>query len=277
MKIDRISIITACLNAERYIEETVRSVLEQTAVRSGRVELEYLVYDADSSDRTVEILDSVAHESLTVVSEPDEGLYHALQKGFGRASGQVTAYINAGDYYHRGAFDVVLDVFESHDVHWLTGLSVRCNDQSQVTKVTLPYRYRRAMLRKGLHNGATLPFVKQEATFWSTALLETVDMERLGEFRLAGDSYLWSRFATRASLTIVQAFLGTFRVHEGQLSSAMDLYRSEARQIAGPPKWTDRTVAWFDRWLWRSPDRVKLAANRSILRYDHERRRWTRG
>jgi glycosyltransferase involved in cell wall biosynthesis len=57
--IQRISIITVCRNAEASIADTMRSVLRQTAVLSGRVELEYLVHDGMSTDRTLEIVESL--------------------------------------------------------------------------------------------------------------------------------------------------------------------------------------------------------------------------
>ncbi|PYV15323.1 MAG: hypothetical protein DMG07_10045, partial [Acidobacteria bacterium] len=114
-------IVTPCLNAERLVGETMKSVLEQSALESGRVRLEYWIVDGGSTDRTVEIARSHRSDAVHVISEPDRGMYDALVKGLRGASAGVSAYLNAGDLYSRQAFDAVLDVFDSRRVKWLTG------------------------------------------------------------------------------------------------------------------------------------------------------------
>ena len=64
-------IVTPCLNAERLIGETMKSVIEQSALESGRVRLEYWIVDGGSTDRTVEIARSHASEAVHVISEPE--------------------------------------------------------------------------------------------------------------------------------------------------------------------------------------------------------------
>ncbi|HAJ59018.1 MAG TPA: glycosyl transferase, partial [Cyanobacteria bacterium UBA8543] len=127
----KFSIITPCFNAEKYIEETVRSVIEQTVILSKKAELEYIICDGNSSDRTVEVVESIkCHykcDFIKIISEPDLGMYDALSKGLKLASGDIVAYINAGDYYNKHAFDVVLEVIESEKANWLTGYNVFYN------------------------------------------------------------------------------------------------------------------------------------------------------
>jgi glycosyltransferase involved in cell wall biosynthesis len=77
----KISIITPCRNAARFIGETVESVIGQTALFSGRAELEYIVCDGNSSDGTPDIVRSYGNKSIKIVSEPDAGMYDALSKG----------------------------------------------------------------------------------------------------------------------------------------------------------------------------------------------------
>ena len=110
-KCEKIPIITPCLNAEKYIHETVKSVIEQNAVLSGRVELEYIICDGGSTDRTLEILNSVKTNKMKILTGKDNGLYDALAKGLKIAKGDIIAYINAGDYYNKYAFDIVMDLF----------------------------------------------------------------------------------------------------------------------------------------------------------------------
>lgn len=273
----RVSIVTPCFNAAQYIEETVRSVVNQHAVQSGRVDLEYIVCDGGSSDDTVSRAYAAADGSpISVRSELDNGMYDALSKGLLSATGDVVAYINAGDYYHAHAFDVVLDVLRRPDVRWVTGYAVTYNEVSQVTQVVLPYRYRRGLLRAGAYDGRVLPFVQQESTFWRATLHRTIDFARLAQFHLAGDAYLWSCFACEADLYIAEAYLGGFRRHAGQLSENLERYRTELRIFAKSISRSEMAVARADAWLWHAPPKVKKRFNsRLLLRYQHERRCWT--
>ena len=89
----RISIITVTYNAEATIERTMKSVAEQTYNN-----IEHLVIDGASKDRTVDI--ARQYPSATVVSEPDKGLYDAMNKGLQRATGDYLCFLNAGDTLH---------------------------------------------------------------------------------------------------------------------------------------------------------------------------------
>lgn len=89
----KISIITVCYNAERVIEQTIRSVIEQTYPH-----LEYLIIDGASTDGTAEVVRRYAEEMpIRWYSEPDKGIYDAMNKGVRKASGDYLYFLNAGD------------------------------------------------------------------------------------------------------------------------------------------------------------------------------------
>ena len=277
----KISIITPCRNAERFIGETVESVLTQSAFTSGRAELEYLICDGLSDDRTVAIAEAAAqgfrHGSVRVISRADHGMYEALAGGLRQASGDLCAYINAGDFYAKGAFDVVLDIFASGRAEWLTGLSVNYNEQSQLVGVSLPYRYRTRLFACGAYDNRLLPFVQQESTFWSTRLHRQLDFERLAGFRRAGDYYLWHRFAEIAELKIVLSHLGGFRTHRGQLSQDLEAYRQEQRQVVcgRKPGPLDLACAGFDALMWKAPIAWKKKLNpQGLFVFSNVEQRW---
>lgn len=262
MRVQKVTIVTPCRNAEHLVAQTVESIWSQTALASGRLEIEHLVFDGASRDHTVDVARRASAGRATIVSEPDGGMYDALAKGLRRATGDVVAYLNAGDMYHRTALDVVADLFETQPVEWLTGLSVRYNPRGQVFEVTLPYRFRRELIRRGMYGGRRiLPFVQQESTFWSRGLHEAVDLERLARCRYAGDFFLWKCFASRADLAIVSSFLGGFLYHPGQASEDLAAYREEVRSLAEAPSAADWIVAAVDRALWYAPPEVKKALN----------------
>ncbi|MEO0471345.1 MAG: glycosyltransferase family 2 protein [Bacteroidota bacterium] len=90
----KISIITVCFNAAATIRDAIESVLQQDFP-----EIEYIVIDGQSTDGTLDILAEYDDQITHVISEPDEGLYDAMNKGIGLASGEVVGILNADDFY----------------------------------------------------------------------------------------------------------------------------------------------------------------------------------
>ncbi len=89
-----ISIVTVCLNAEGHIEQTIQSVLAQTWPR-----LEYIVVDGGSTDGTLAIINRYKNRIAHVISEKDEGIAHAMNKGLARAAGDYVLFLQADDYF----------------------------------------------------------------------------------------------------------------------------------------------------------------------------------
>ena len=100
----RLSIITVCYNAEDGIGETLRSV-DALAFR----DFEYIIVDGASKDRTLEIIRSQGACVTKLISEPDKGIYDAMNKGMANASGEFIWFLNAKDTIHDGAFLGTLD------------------------------------------------------------------------------------------------------------------------------------------------------------------------
>lgn len=272
----KITIITPCLNAERHIGESIESVIGQSAILSGRAELELIVCDGNSTDKTVSIVNSFinCNSEIKIYSEPDTGMYAALAKGFKLATGDIIAYLNAGDFYHRCAFDVVLDLFEQKKVRWLTGYNVHYNDKSYFLNVKLPFKYRRGFFVSGFY-GTKLIFVQQESTFWDATLNQCLDYDRLASFKYAGDYYLWTEFAKECDLQIVEAYLGGFRIENGQLSGNREAYMKEMSLLITKAPLFQHILAAFDRVMWYAPVEIKKWFNKGgLFRYDHELREW---
>ena len=279
----KISVITPCFNAEKYIAETIISVMHQRAVLNNSVTLEYIICDGQSQDRTVDIAQSLlktAPKACTykIISEADLGMYDALAKGLQMASGDVMAYLNAGDLYHPGAFNVVTEVFRAQLANWITGYTVCYNERSQITEMTLPYRYRRSLFECGRY-GDGLPHVQQESTFWAAHLNQQIDFERLAGFKYAGDFYLWLQFSKVEELKVVKSYLGGFKFHAGQLTQEtvndVSAYQLELAQIARQPTALEKAQTAVDRLLWSAPYKLKKKLTaRSFVRYDQAENGW---
>ena len=91
----KFSIITVTYNAEKVLEDTIQSVISQTYHH-----VEYIIVDGASKDGTLSIIDRYRPRITTVVSEPDKGLYDAMNKGIHLATGDYLCFLNAGDSFH---------------------------------------------------------------------------------------------------------------------------------------------------------------------------------
>lgn len=89
----KISIITVCYNAEATIGKTIQSVVEQT-----HPEIEYILVDGQSNDKTMDIINSYQNKISRIISEPDKGIYDAMNKGIKAATGEYLLFLNADDY-----------------------------------------------------------------------------------------------------------------------------------------------------------------------------------
>lgn len=115
-----ISIITATFNSAKTIKDTIQSVLRQT-----NKDFEYLIIDGGSTDETIDIVKSYESEfsgRLKWVSEKDQGIYDAMNKGIKMASGDVVGILNSDDYFTSDdILQTVDNAFKSHEIDAIYG------------------------------------------------------------------------------------------------------------------------------------------------------------
>ncbi|MEC4686369.1 MAG: glycosyltransferase [Nitrospirota bacterium] len=273
----KISIITPCYNAEKYIDETIESVISQR----GNFEIEYIIVDGGSDDKTISIVEKYKRlinlgqysircndVTITSISEEDSGMYDALVKGLNIVIGDVVAYINSDDFYLPNAFSTVVEIFKTYpDVEWLTGMPVCYTEKGQIWGCSLPFKYNRTLIRKGIY-GSILPFIQQESTFWRPKLLSFLDLNRLKGYKFAGDFYTWYMFSKYVDLYIVKSCLGGFRGRKHQLSSQKNKYFSEFYSIAEKRTFLDIMRAYLyivPHYFF--PNKIKRLFNKKIIHY----------
>lgn len=140
-----ISIITVVLNGEHVIEQTILSVIAQ---KNGAIE--YIVIDGGSKDGTVNIIKKYQQHITYWISEPDRGLYDAMNKGIKAAHGQCIGLLNAGDCYQPGTFQIVQrHMQEIKSRHYVIAGSIDLVDESGVSLTTLHVKDR-ALLKRFL-------------------------------------------------------------------------------------------------------------------------------
>jgi glycosyltransferase len=106
----KITIITVCRNSAGTISETLRSVAEQ-----AYPDIEHIIIDGESTDDTLAVIQRDGTHAKKVISEPDEGIYDAMNKGLDYASGDIVAFLNADDIYYDS--EVIADVVKAFEVH----------------------------------------------------------------------------------------------------------------------------------------------------------------
>jgi glycosyltransferase involved in cell wall biosynthesis len=211
LSLPSITIVTAALNSERTIGQTLRSVREQDY--GG--ELEHVVVDGGSTDGTLEI---VRAAGLRFLSEPDRGLTHALNKGIALARGEIVGSLNSDDTYLPGALQRVGAAFAAHpEVEWVTGRCPIVDEHGReirrgVTRYKDAFLRRHSYARHLIHN-----YISAPATFARRSALQAVGGydER---FRYSADYDMWLKLGRRGDPLVLDAALATFRMAGTSLS-----------------------------------------------------------
>jgi len=159
------SVITVCFNAAATIEVTLRSMASQTYPH-----VEYIVVDGASTDTTLEVVKRYASSVTTLVSEKDEGIYDAMNKGIGLATGDVIYFLNADDWFVDDAvLTDIADVFAQDDRRMLVYGNVVYQDAPDGLVYGPAVPMRDGSIRELLHK----PFCHQ-ATFARRELFDRI-------------------------------------------------------------------------------------------------------
>jgi len=234
----KITIVTPSYNQGKYLEDTILSVLDQ-----GYPNLEYIIIDGGSTDESVSIIKKYETQLAYWVSEKDGGLYHGLEKGFARATGEIMAWINADDMYHQKSLFRVAEIFDMFGhVHWIMGSNTYFDEGGHAFIYDdLPYAQRWSAYRLRLFNGQ---FIQQESVFWRRSLWDKAGGFIDQNFSLAADFELWLRFFRYEKLYTTTFMLAGFRFrNENQKSyNQRNQYLDELKLILEREKKRDGKV-----------------------------------
>lgn len=220
----KISIVTPNLNTGEFIERTILSVLSQ-----GYPNLEYIVVDGGSTDHSLSIIRDYQSDITHWVSEADNGLYDALNKGFKMTSGEIMGYLNSDDMLYPGALVRLAQLFSKHSaVQWLQGYPTVFNEHDKVIFTRPPRHLARYFYARRFTSSHE--FIQQESTFWSRRLWEKAGGRFNSQYRLAGDFELWLRFYRHEKLYVTRCLIGGFRSRSDQLSGNTSDYIQECER-----------------------------------------------
>ena len=156
----RFSIITVCRNSESTIAQCIESVLSQT-----NVDIEYILIDGNSTDATVSVINEYQQHISTLVSEPDNGIYDAMNKGLSIATGDVIGFLNADDFYtSNSALLKIQNEFEKNDIDACYGdlCYVSQNDTDNVIRYWKSNEFKKGLFSKGWNPPHPTFYVKKE-------------------------------------------------------------------------------------------------------------------
>jgi glycosyltransferase involved in cell wall biosynthesis len=205
-----ISIIMPSYNQASFLEEAVRSILDQ-----ADIEVELLVMDPGSTDGSRELLLALQEEygkKLRLFFESDKGQSDAVNRGMAAADGEALGWLNSDDRLKPGALALVATLLKDTGPTWLYGRSgIIGVDGEAVSSMIVKYKNWRGASFSRLKL-LTENFIPQMAVFWNRQMWETAG--GLDETKdLDMDYDLWLRFAAVADPVVVQQELADFRVH----------------------------------------------------------------
>jgi glycosyltransferase involved in cell wall biosynthesis len=155
----KITIVTVCFNSADTIRDTIESVLNQTYVN-----LEYIIVDGGSTDDTMQIVSEYESRIAKVVSEPDKGIYDAMNKGIGLATGDVIGILNSDDFYASSdVIAVIMYTYHQNQTDILFGdlIYVARKDVSSAVRIYNSAGFRPWMLRFGWMPPHPATFIKR--------------------------------------------------------------------------------------------------------------------
>ena len=219
----KITIVTPNYNSGEYLEQTILSILNQNYPN-----LEYIIIDGGSTDNSIEIIRKYEAKLAFWASEPDKGLYDAVQKGFEKSTGSIMGWLNSDDMLHRNSLFTLAEIFSTLDgVNWVQGRPSFFDKNGRIIGVNPIQRWSKYHFYIGQYK-----WIQQESTFWRRSLWEQVNESLNTNLKLAGDFELWIRFFEYQQLYTTSALIGGFRFRPNQLSTTHTTnYHREVQEV----------------------------------------------
>lgn len=238
----KVSIVTISCNQVLFLEQALRSVLDQTYPN-----VEYIVVDPGSTDGSRAIIQRYSHRIDRVLLDPDEGPADGLNKGFRLATGDIYGFLNSDDFLLPGALARVVEAFRRRpSIDVISGHALVVDENGAVTNRLYSRRF---SLERFVYGAATLA---QQSTFFRASAFSRTDGFNSSN-RVAWDGELWVDLAlSGAVFSRINAFLSAYRLYpqsitgSARMQHALMLYQARLfRKVKGRDKTsTDDLRRW---------------------------------
>lgn len=212
-----VSVITICKNAETQIKSTALSVFEQTYQN-----IEYVIIDGESTDDTLQVVNKIASNfplrTVKVISESDDGIADAMNKGVLNSSGHIIIHLHAGDsFIDKNVLDRVVQTYIESPWRWAVAGSVVVNENRIATHVYSPLNDYKKLIKKN--------FIPHQSTFLVRDIFDKHGLFRV-DMKQAMDYEYWLRivFAGGERFTVLP-FNTTYFLSGGRSSKLFELLR----------------------------------------------------
>jgi glycosyltransferase involved in cell wall biosynthesis len=246
----KFTIITANKNGDRFLEETIRTVISQ---KGSGVDLEYIVIDGGSADDSLEIIMSYEQDISQIISEEDRGPVSAINKGLRLASGEIVAWLNADDRYHPGALTRVAQAMTAYPDRALCFGACRIIDDSGREIRRGITRFKEAFFPlSSRFTIQCLNYISQPAMFFRRSALEAAGYLREDMVAAWDYDFILRLWRQGGAVHVPGAPLADFRWHTGSISARrfaiqfkeeFDAAARDAGWLA-PQTW----IHWLVRW-----------------------------
>jgi glycosyltransferase involved in cell wall biosynthesis len=213
-----ISIITIIYNDVQHVEETIKSVIQQSLKN-----IEYVVIDGGSTDGTVDVIKKYNKGIDSWISEPDEGIYDAMNKGIFASTGDWIIFVNSGDYFvHSEVLSAIDSFLRSQVEDILSGLVKVVDERGKWLGYRHPYK---SSINSQIKNGNT---IAHQATFVRRAVFEKIGVFNT-KYKIQGDYDFWLRcFDAGVGIKRISNDICCFRI--AGLSSSREAYRNSIKE-----------------------------------------------
>ena len=236
----KVSIVTISYNQAAFLEQTIRSVIEQ-----DYPEIEYIIVDPGSTDESRNIIEKYRSKFTHIIYEPDDGPADGLNKGFRIAKGEIYGFLNSDDYLLPGAIRKVVDHFyKKPSIDVVSGNAFIIDDKGCIIRKAYSDHYSLFGAAFGASN------LLQQATFFrATAFKKTRGFNIDNRTSWDGELFVDLKL-NGANFDRCDEYLGAFRIHPDSISGSArlkDTYHQDCEKQF--QKILHRKKTWYDPFI----------------------------
>ena len=245
----KVSLITTCYNRAATIKGSIESVLGQ-----DYPDIEYIVVDGASSDGTLDVVNQYKDKITTIISEPDNGMYEAINKGLRAATGDIIGLVHSDDWlFSPSVISHVVECFNNTGADFLygDGIFVKPDDNNSVVRKWLGGAYRLWKVKHGWLPLHTTCYIKRDVLMRKGFYNET--------YKIAADSDFLLRLLLPGDLNVVYLQENIIKMRMGGLSTNSEKRRQmwrEDEQIYNSHGLSPR-LSKIEKVLWKLPQYVR--------------------